>query len=116
MLFSRFDPSPHVIVEAMAHGLPVICSKVCGTSEPVIDGETGYIVDVENTNLEDLANRAYDLLIDNKKLEVFRRNAYEHAMRSWQWKHVAENIMNAYLSDGRHHYSSRPLGELDLRQ
>ena len=30
ILFARFDPSPHVTVEAMAHGLPVICSNVCG--------------------------------------------------------------------------------------
>ena len=89
----------------MAHGLPVICSKVCGTSEPVIDGETGYIVDVEKTNLDDIVDKAYDLLIDNKNLEVFRRNAYEHAMRNWQWKHVAENIMNAYLKSDGHHDS-----------
>jgi glycosyltransferase involved in cell wall biosynthesis len=99
MLFSRFDPSPHVIVEAMAHGLPVICSKVCGSHEPVIHGKTGYIFDVENTNINDISQKTYDLLIDNKRLETFSRNARDQAMAKWQWKHVAETIVRAY--DGR---------------
>jgi len=33
------------IIEAMAHGLPVVCTKHGGVIESVVDGETGFMCD-----------------------------------------------------------------------
>jgi glycosyltransferase involved in cell wall biosynthesis len=96
MILSRFEAAGHVTIEAMCHGLPVICSDVCGLPEPIVHGKTGYVVDV--ANIEDIVNKSYDLLTNDEKLETLRRNAYQHAMENWQWKNVAENVMTAYLS------------------
>ncbi len=93
MILSRFDAAGHATVEAMSHGLPVICSNVCGMPEPIVDGRTGYVVSTSNIN--DIVEKVCELLTDDEKLETFRRSAYEHAVENWQWKHVAGRIMNA---------------------
>ena len=36
---------PNVVLEAMALGKPVIASRLAGTPEQVVDGETGYLVE-----------------------------------------------------------------------
>jgi alpha-maltose-1-phosphate synthase len=41
---STMDASPHVVFEAMAHGLPVVVCRSGGMPEQVIDGQTGFVV------------------------------------------------------------------------
>ena len=41
---STMDASPHVVFEAMAHGLPVVVCRSGGMPEQVVDGETGFVV------------------------------------------------------------------------
>lgn len=38
------DGLPNVVVEAMAHGLPVVSTRLAGVSEAVVDGESGLLV------------------------------------------------------------------------
>lgn len=38
------EPSPTVVIEAMAMGRPVIGSRIGGITEQIVDGETGYLV------------------------------------------------------------------------
>ena len=38
------DGLPNVVVEAMAHGLPVVSTRLAGVCEAVVDGESGLLV------------------------------------------------------------------------
>ncbi len=49
ILPALYDPSPNVVLEAMACGLPVITSFSAGTSELLEEGETGFIRDALDT-------------------------------------------------------------------
>ncbi len=49
ILPALYDPSPNVVLEAMACGLPVITSLSAGTSELLVEGETGFIRDALDT-------------------------------------------------------------------
>lgn len=40
---SFYEGTPNVICEAMASGLPIVCSNVCDNSKYVIEGENGFL-------------------------------------------------------------------------
>jgi glycosyltransferase involved in cell wall biosynthesis len=44
VLPSRFEGLPNVVLEAMQSGKPVVATRIAGTSEAVVDGETGILV------------------------------------------------------------------------
>lgn len=44
ILPSFWEGFPYVIIEAMAHGIPVIATDVGGVSEAVLDGRTGLLI------------------------------------------------------------------------
>ena len=45
ILPALYDPSPNVILEAMACGLPVIASRQCGSAELITEGVSGFVCD-----------------------------------------------------------------------
>lgn len=59
---SRQENAPMAISEAMASGVPVVSSNVCGMPFMVQAGRTGFLVDPENTDM--LADRLTALLRD----------------------------------------------------
>jgi glycosyltransferase involved in cell wall biosynthesis len=48
VLTSRKEGIPRAAVEAMAAGLPVVATRVTGTREVVRDGDSGFLVDVDD--------------------------------------------------------------------
>ncbi|HLP43843.1 MAG TPA: glycosyltransferase family 4 protein [Candidatus Nanoarchaeia archaeon] len=64
-----FDSLPRLVVEAMAAGRPVVGTCYGGTSEIVVEGETGYVINPHNIEL--MAERVTDLLLDEQKNKQF---------------------------------------------
>ncbi len=56
------DNLPTVITEAMAHGVPVVSTRVAGIPEQVVDGKTGFVV--EPGDIPALAEKLQTLLAD----------------------------------------------------
>ena len=52
---SFYEGTPNVLCEAMACGLPVICSNVCDNGKYVVEGENGFLFDPKDPN--DIANK-----------------------------------------------------------
>jgi glycosyltransferase involved in cell wall biosynthesis len=73
----------------MACEVPVISTNTGGVPEINIHGETGYLSNVGD--VEDMAKHAIDLLKDEAKLALFKKNAYRQAKRF-----SLENIMPMY--------------------
>ena len=48
---SRHEGMPNAVLEAMASGLPVIASRIAGSEELVVDGETGFLFPSEDVDL-----------------------------------------------------------------
>jgi glycosyltransferase involved in cell wall biosynthesis len=44
VLNSTYEGFPHVVLEAMCAGLPVVATAVGGTPELVLDGESGILI------------------------------------------------------------------------
>lgn len=66
VLPSYREGMPRSIIEAMAMGKPVIATNIRGCREEVVDGETGYLVEVGNS--EQIKNKIIEIL-ENLELE-----------------------------------------------
>jgi glycosyltransferase involved in cell wall biosynthesis len=71
-----------VVLEAMAFGAPVVCSKLAGASEVVIEGRNGFVFDPHNAN--ELAEKLA-MLLESKYLvesmsEQAKKTAAEHSL------------------------------------
>lgn len=76
-------------LEAMAAKTPVISSNAGGLSEVNIHGTTGYLSNVGDVN--DMVNNAIKILSDEKTLNQFKMNAYNHSLQFCQ-----DNILPQY--------------------
>lgn len=72
---SHSEAFPRAIIEGMNYSLPIIATNVGGSSEAVINGENGYIV--EKGNYKDMANKISQLINEKDKLSSFSRKSYE---------------------------------------
>ncbi|MBS1653011.1 MAG: N-acetyl-alpha-D-glucosaminyl L-malate synthase BshA [Bacteroidetes bacterium] len=77
-------------LEAMAMKVPVISTDTGGLPEVNIHGKTGFLSKVGDIN--DMAVNALKLLKNNKLLNSFKENAFEHAK-----KFDIDNILPQYL-------------------
>lgn len=53
ILFSKNEGLPISIIEGMRAGMPVIGTNIAGIPEQILDGKTGYLIDVDERQLAD---------------------------------------------------------------
>ncbi|GAB6092841.1 glycosyltransferase [Furfurilactobacillus curtus] len=90
-LSSRYEGLNMALVEAQAHGVPLVAYDCnYGSADVIVDGQNGYLV--ENSNVDQLAQRMRQLLENQAQLAEMSKHAYELADRFsesniWQlWK------------------------------
>lgn len=91
LLMSEQESFGLVILEAMACEVPSIATNVGGIPEVITHGETGYLVDLGDT--ERAVNYAVDILNDENKLREMSQLAYKRS----KTKFHSETIVNEYL-------------------
>lgn len=74
VLFSKDEGLPISIIEGMRSGLPVIGTKIAGIPEQILDGKTGFLVDVDE---QQLADRLRFLVDHLDELEAMGKASYE---------------------------------------
>ncbi|UQD70273.1 glycosyltransferase family 4 protein [Bradyrhizobium japonicum] len=67
------ENSPLSILEAMAHGKPIVASRIGGIPELVRDGTTGLLFEPGNT--AQISEKVGNLLVDRSRREALGRNA-----------------------------------------
>jgi glycosyltransferase involved in cell wall biosynthesis len=87
------------ISEALAHGLPVLCSGGDGTEiDLVVDGKTGRRVD-PNLSEGEIINLYSETLLewlgDDKLLQCLAEGAYDHAHKQFSFSKFIDKIMEA---------------------
>jgi len=73
-----YDNSPNIILEAYAHGKPVIGANIGGIPELIINGETGYLF--EPRNHEDLLDKIKRLMRNSKELGLNGRKYLDEVL------------------------------------
>jgi len=74
---SSSEPAEYSVLEAMAHGLPVLCSDSNGTKDYVRNGHSGYIF--KSDCVSNLTDKLSVLVSNREKIKEFGRNGFELA-------------------------------------
>ncbi len=84
---SLFEPFGNVALEAMAAGVPALCSSACGVAETLPSAMSEYVVR-DPTNLDELASRLMALLANAGGLRALARETAER----FTWENYAMNL------------------------
>ncbi len=84
------------VLEAMAHGIPVVTWNIGGTSKAVLDGVTGYLIAPWDT--ESMAERVVFLLENPEKRVQMGEKAKEHLKGFPTWEERAMDEAKAIRS------------------
>ena len=107
---SIYEPFGIINLEAMACGRPVVAAAVGGIPEVVVDGETGFLVPVQQMNespfepvepakfSRDLALRINELMADPAKREAFGQAGRRRAADVFSWAAIAHKTRDLYES------------------
>lgn len=82
------------VIEASSCELPVIVSNVGGLPEIVKDGETGYIVEPKNS--EEIADRLYELLLDEQKRRQLGKSGRKLVLSRYEWEDNVSKMEAVY--------------------
>jgi glycosyltransferase involved in cell wall biosynthesis len=94
---SRIDNQPLSILEAFACGLPVLTTDAGGIPFVVTDGETGFVVPVDDCAA--LADRALKLLSESGTAATIARQARAECIK-YTWKVVCDQWLQLYRELG----------------
>lgn len=95
VLPSYQETAPMVIQEAMAAGVPVIASDICGIPHQIVDEKTGYLI--APGNVDELAGKL-NMLLDNAALcDELGKYAKEIADKRYRSSIVAQKTLEVYL-------------------
>lgn len=85
---------PLVILEALQFGLPVISTFEGGIPDIIIDGETGFLVEIQNSKM--LAEKIAILLLDDNLRKQIGKNGYDRFLNNFTLNHFENNLINVF--------------------
>lgn len=91
---TRSEGSSLVTLEAMAHGLPVVATRVGGIPDKVRDGETGRLV--EPGDVEALGAAIADLSSDAPRARELGKRGRQRALAAFAWPELAARTVALY--------------------
>jgi len=94
VLASLSEGLPNAVMEAMAAGAPVVATAVGGTTELVIDGETGFLA--PPTDAEALARRILDTLRNPEWSARMAAHGRRRALSQFSMRRMVESVERLY--------------------
>ena len=95
---SRYEGMPFIVLESMALGKPVVGTRVDGIKDTVVDGETGFVVELDDVTA--MADRIIQLLEDpalrTRMGQEGRRRVEEHFNISQNIKQIEKVYTEVY--------------------
>lgn len=90
---SKREGLPVALMEAMASGLPVICSRIRGNTDLIRDGVGGYTF--KTNNLNSLTDRLRRILVEEENYQGFALNNQSY-VEKFSIDHVLEELVKIY--------------------
>lgn len=93
VLSSKVEPFGIVVIEAMAHGVPVVATRTAGPLDIVSPGETGMLVACES--VEEMGAALRDLLGDPDQAKRLGAQGRASVLERWSFDVVAARMAQA---------------------
>jgi glycosyltransferase involved in cell wall biosynthesis len=87
---SFFDPFPLVLLEAMAHSVPVVTTSSCGIPDMIRDGHTGRLVPAGDPTA--IADALLGLLSNPLRARLLGATGRQHVAGHYTWDHVVDRM------------------------
>lgn len=94
LLMSEKEAFGLVLLEAMACGVPGIGTRIGGIPEVICHEKNGYIVELGDT--DQAAHYAISLLLDDEKLQLFRKRAIQSVQNRFHSEKIVEQYEALY--------------------
>lgn len=91
--FSYLDGYPSTVLEAQAARLPVIANNLCGMREQIKDGETGYLVDLNN--MEEVKEKLSTLINSEEERRRLGNNGYKKVKKENNMENIGKRLKEA---------------------
>ena len=91
---SHYEGLPTVILEAMACGLPVVATDICGNKEVISSGRNGFLVPPKSPKA--MADVVLMLLEDGNLRERIGKAARVTIEERYTWDKIADNVLKSY--------------------
>jgi glycosyltransferase involved in cell wall biosynthesis len=95
VLTSFAEGSPNSVLEAVAHGLPVVATNVGGLPEIVLNDKTGFLVPIDSSRL--LAEKLIYLLSNYENAKAMGANGRKHVENNFALDRLLKEQLNLYL-------------------
>ncbi|WEV73130.1 glycogen synthase [Bifidobacterium sp. ESL0790] len=105
---SIYEPLGIVNLEAMACRLPIVATATGGIPEVVKDGETGYLVPIDQAHdgsgtpkdpdrfVHDMAEAIDHMMADPERAKAMGEAGYRRARDEFSWERIADETMDVY--------------------
>lgn len=95
ILFSKNEGLPMSIIEGMRAGLSVIGTKVGGIPEQIIDGKTGFVITLDENQLEEKLLYLVDHL---NEIESMGKASYEYFLEKFTLEAMVKKYADIYMN------------------
>ena len=89
-LTSNNEGTPVSLIEAQAGGIPVVTTDVGGVRDIVLEGDTGFVVDVNDKKT--YVKRVMELVEDENKRDLMSQNGWNFVQHKFHYKTLARNM------------------------
>jgi glycosyltransferase involved in cell wall biosynthesis len=91
VLPSRYEGMPNALLEAMAAGLPCVATRVSGSEDIIVDGESGLLVPPDDP--EALATALIAILSDRERAGIMGRAAHDRVRHAFNRERQGEQLL-----------------------
>lgn len=90
---AHYEPFGLMVLEAIAAGIPAVCTQNGGPIETLKSGENQYAILVDPSNVVEIAESLYELISSPAKWQEYQTKGQKHVLDHYSWDAAADRYL-----------------------